>query len=210
MLRRKIYKKLLEWKEQRKNDKLKKCLLIKGARQVGKSYIVQEFGKTEYASFINIDFYRQPDLKAIFAGEMTTEEIIKRLTAYMPGVTLIPGDTLIFLDEIQCCGNARTAIKFLAEDVRYDVISSGSLMGLTYGEDDDASVEVPASVPVGYESQIMMYSLDFEEFLWACGYDTKATEILRSYYESGETIPEALHMKLFSVNFWWLVACRKW
>ena len=199
MLRRKIYDKLLEWKYQRKNDKIKKCLLIKGARQVGKSYIVQEFGKTEYASFINIDFYRQPEMKSIFAGEMTAEEIMKRLTAYMPGVTLIPGDTLIFLDEIQCCGNARTAIKFLAEDMRYDVISSGSLMGLTYGEDDDKSVEVPASVPVGYESQIMMFSLDFEEFLWACGYDEKATDILRSYYESGETIPEAVHAKYESL-----------
>ena len=149
LLRRKIYDKLLEWKNQRKKDRIKKCLLIKGARQVGKSYIVQEFGKSEYASFINIDFYRQPDLKGIFDGEMTAEEVMKRLTAYMPGVTLIPGDTLIFLDEIQCCGNARTAIKFLAEDMRYDVISSGSLMGLTYGEDDDESVEVPASVPVG-------------------------------------------------------------
>lgn len=195
LLRRKIYDKLLEWKNQRKKDRIKKCLLIKGARQVGKSYIVQEFGKSEYASFINIDFYRQPDLKGIFDGEMTAEEVMKRLTAYMPGVTLIPGDTLIFLDEIQCCGNARTAIKFLAEDMRYDVISSGSLMGLTYGEDDDESVEVPASVPVGYESQIMMYSLDFEEFLWAYGYDENATDVLRSYYETGETIPEAVHIK---------------
>ena len=195
MLQRKIYKRLLDWKHARRNDQLRKCLLIKGTRQVGKSFIVQEFGKTEYASFINIDFYRQPGLKAIFDGEMTPEEIMKRLTAYMTGVTLVPGNTLIFLDEIQCCGNARTAIKFLAQDMRYDVISSGSLMGLTYGEDDDASVEEPASVPVGYETQIMMYSLDFEEFLWACGYDENAIAVLRSYYEHGEQIPEAIHDK---------------
>ena len=195
MLRRKIYESLLEWKAQRKKKQIEKCLLIKGARQVGKTYIVKEFGKAEYASFIYIDFYRQPGLKGIFDGEMTAEEIMKRLTAYMPGIKLIPGDTLIFLDEIQCCGNARTAIKFLAQDLRYDVISSGSLMGLTYGEDDDALVEVPASVPVGYESQVMMYSLDFEEFLWANGYDEKATDILRSYYETGGQIPEVLHDK---------------
>ena len=193
MLRRKIYKRLLEWKNQRRENRIKKCLLIKGARQVGKTYIVQEFGRTEYASFIYIDFYRQPGLKGIFDGEMTAEEVIKRLTAYMPGVELMPGDTLIFLDEIQCCGNARTAIKFLSEDMRFDVISSGSLMGLTYGENDDPLVEVPASVPVGYESQIMMFSLDFEEFLWANGYDEKATDILRSYYETGEQIPDAVH-----------------
>ena len=160
-MERTVYQNLLTWKE----AKDRKPLVLLGARQVGKTYIVQEFGRTEYASFIYIDFYRQPGLKGIFDGEMTAEEIIKRLTAYMPGVELIPGDTLIFLDEIQCCGNARTAIKFLSEDMRFDVISSGSLMGLTYGENDDPLVEVPASVPVGYESQIMMFSLDFEEFL---------------------------------------------
>ena len=112
---------------------------------------------------------------------------------------MIPGDTLIFLDEIQRCGKARTAIKYLAEDLRFDVISSGSLMGLTYGEDDDEEVEAPESVPVGYESQITMYSLDFEEFLWAYGYDEAAISVLRSYYESGETVPESIHNKYESL-----------
>ncbi|HCA55993.1 MAG TPA: hypothetical protein DEO95_11080, partial [Ruminococcaceae bacterium] len=127
------------------------------------------------------------------------EEILKRITAHIRNFRLIPGSTLIFLDEIQRCGNARTAIKFLAEDMRFDVISSGSLMGLTYGEDDDETTEVPASVPVGYETQITMYSLDFEEFLWAYGYDDSAVSVLRSYFESGETIPEAVHQKYESL-----------
>lgn len=195
MLKRKIYDHMLEWKSQRRNENLKKCLLIKGARQVGKSFIVKEFGKNEYKSFICIDFFRQPALKTIFDGDLTSEEILKRITANIREFSLIPGETLIFLDEIQRCGSARTAIKFLAEDMRFDVISSGSLMGLTYGEDDDEEVEPPESVPVGYETQITMYSLDFEEFLWAYGYDENAISILRSYYESGDTIPESIHKK---------------
>ena len=195
MLKRKIYNDLLEWKKKRREEHIRKCLLVKGARQVGKSYIIKEFGKNEYKSFVCIDFYRQPALKSIFDGDLTPEEILKRMTANIRDFSLIPGETLIFLDEIQRCGNARTAVKFLAEDMRFDVISSGSLMGLTYGEDDDDGVEVPESVPVGYETQITMYSLDFEEFLWAYGYDGNAIDILRSYYESGETVPESIHSK---------------
>ena len=199
MLKRKIYGNLLEWKNSRKAEQIKKCLLIKGARQVGKSFIVKEFGRNEYQSFLCIDFYREPALKSVFDGDLTSEEILKRITANIQNFRLVPGDTLIFLDEIQRCGNARTAIKFLAEDMRFDVISSGSLMGLTYGEDDDDDVEVPESVPVGYESQITMYSLDFEEFLWAYGYDETAISVLRSYYESGETVPESIHNKFESL-----------
>ena len=199
MLKRKIYSRLLDWKHRRHHEHIKKCLLVKGARQVGKSFIIREFGQREYESFVCIDFFRQPDLKYIFDGDLTSEEILKRITAHIRDFRLIPGSTLIFLDEIQRCGNARTAIKFLAEDMRFDVISSGSLMGLTYGEDDDETTEVPASVPVGYETQITMYSIDFEEFLWAYGYDDSAVSVLRSYFESGETIPEAVHQKYESL-----------
>ena len=199
MLKRKIYNDLLNWKSTRKEEKVKKCLLVKGARQVGKSYIIREFGKNEYKSFLYIDFFRQPELKSIFDGELTSEEILKRITANIRDFRLVPGETLFFFDEIQRCGNARTAIKFLAEDLRFDVISSGSLMGLTYGENDDEETEVPESIPVGYESQITMYSLDFEEFLWAYGYDENAISVLRSYYESGEAVPVGIHNKYESI-----------
>lgn len=192
MLKRKVYSELLEWRGERKNG-LKKCLLIKGARQVGKSYIVKAFGKAEYRSFIYIDFFRQPNLKAIFNGELSADEIYKRMTANMPEIELIRGDTLIFLDEIQYCGNARTAIKFLADDMRYDVISSGSLLGLSYGDDDDDNVETPSSIPVGYERQIEMQSLDFEEFLWAYGYKEETIAELKGYVDNGEQIPESIH-----------------
>nr|MCR4716420.1 ATP-binding protein [Lachnospiraceae bacterium] len=165
------------------------------ARQVGKSFIVREFGNKEYESFINIDFFEQKSLKQIFAGALTSEEIYKRITANIPNVKLIPGSTLIFLDEIQRCGNARTALKFLAEDMRFDVIASGSLLGLSYGEDDDDEVEEPASIPVGYENQITMYSLDFEEFLWAYGYNAETIEDLRQYLYSDKQVPESIHEK---------------
>ena len=138
-------------------------------------------------------------MKGIFEGELTSDEILKRMTAYVRDFELIPGNTLIFLDEIQCCGNARTAVKYLAMDFRFDVISSGSLLGLAYGEEDDEAVEIPESVPVGYETQITMHSLDFEEFLWADGYDSAAIDTLKSYYTSGATIPAAVHEKYESL-----------
>ena len=161
MLKRKVYRELLQWKEQRHTEQIRKCLLLKGARQVGKSFIVEEFGKKEYASFLKIDFFLQPNMKGIFDGELTSDEILKRMTAYVRDFELIPGNTLIFLDEIQCCGNE--------------------------------------SVPVGYETQIIMHSLDFEEFLWAEGYDSAAIDALKSYYTSGATIPAAVHEKYESL-----------
>ncbi|MBQ7562871.1 MAG: AAA family ATPase [Lachnospiraceae bacterium] len=172
---------------------MKKCLLLKGARQVGKTYTVQEFGKNEYDSLISIDFFLQPALKDIFAGELSPQEIYKRITGNIPAARLIPGNTLLFLDEIQCCGNARTALKFLAEDLRYDVIASGSLLGLAYGEDVGEGVEEPASIPVGYETQFTMYSLDFEEFLWAYGYPEETVNGLSEYMERDIQIPESMH-----------------
>ena len=195
MLERKIYAELLQWKRKRQQEKLKKCLIVKGARQVGKSYIIQEFGRREYASFINIDFYSHPELKKIFEGELTSEAIYKRISANIPGVKLVPGKTLIFLDEIQRCGKARTAIKFLAEDFRFDVISSGSLLGLAYGMDADEEVDEVESVPVGYETQLTMYSLDFEEFLWANGYDQDIINELRQYVYTEMQIHESVHQK---------------
>lgn len=191
MLKRKAYQKLLEWK----NNHSKDCLMIKGARQIGKTYLVREFGKNEYESFIEINFIKNSSLKSIFEGDLSAESIYKRLTAQMQDIKLIPGKTLIFLDEIQVCGNARTSIKFLAEDQKYDIITSGSLLGLTYSEDADDDVEEPKSIPTGYESFLTMYSLDFEEFLWANGYDSNAIDYLKSFFDKNEKVPNELNEK---------------
>ena len=195
MLKRKMYEQLLGWK----NNKGKECLLIKGARQVGKTYLVREFAKAEYESFVEINFHMQSSLKVIFEGDKSAEEIYKRITANIPGVKLIPGKTLIFLDEIQKCANARTALKFLAEDGRYDVIASGSLLGLAYGKDADKDVEEVESVPVGYEKPLVMYSLDFEEFLWAYGYSSDTVEYLKNFFSSKEKIPFEVNEKFEAI-----------
>ena len=191
MLKRKVYDKLLQWKNNHKNT----CLMLLGARQVGKTYIVRAFGKKEYKSFIEINFIKQKELKEIFNESLDAQTIYKKMTAQIKDIDFIPGETLIFLDEIQNCGNARTAIKFLAEDGRYDVISSGSLLGLTYAENGDKDVEEPESVPTGYEDFITMYSMDFEEFLWAEGYKEDVISILRSYYQNEESVPESINNK---------------
>lgn len=195
MLKRKMYEQLLGWK----NNKGKECLLIKGARQVGKTYLVREFAKSEYESFVEINFHMQSSLKVIFEGDKSAEEIYKRITANIPGVKLIPGKTLIFLDEIQKCANARTALKFLAEDGRYDVIASGSLLGLAYGKDADKDVEEVESIPVGYEKPLVMYSLDFEEFLWAYGYGSDTIEYLKDFFSSKEKIPFEVNEKFEAI-----------
>lgn len=191
MLKRKLYADLLAWKREKK----KECLLVKGARQVGKTYLVRQFGKREYESFVEINFHEQKSLKVIFEGDKTAEEICKRLTANLPGVRLIPGKTLIFLDEIQKCAEARTALKFLAQDGRFDVIASGSLLGLSYGKDDDREVEPVESVPVGYERPITMYPMDFEEFLWAYGYPDETVAYLKGFYTAKEKIPTDVREK---------------
>ncbi len=195
MLKRKFYDKLLSWKKNKK----KECLLIKGARQVGKTYIVDEFGKNEYESFIKIDFYSQPDLKIIFEGELTGKEILKRISANIPNSKFIPGKTLLFLDEIQKCSKARTALKFLAEYPGIDVIASGSLLGLSYGQDEDKEVEQIDSIPVGYEKQVILHPLDFEEFLWAYGFDENVVEYLKSFYLKKEKIPAQINEKYESL-----------
>lgn len=186
-----MYKYLINWKQ--KKDK--SALIIKGARQVGKSYLVREFGRNEYEGYIEINFLKNPLYKNIFKGDLSAEEIFKRLSAYIPNLKIIPFKTLLFLDEIQVCAEARTAVKFLVEDGSVDVISSGSLLGLSYLEDDDKNVTEPTSLPVGYEEQITMYSLDFEEFLWAKGYNDDAIAYLKDFYISNKEVSKELNDK---------------
>ena len=150
MLYRKAYTRLLRWK----NEKQKKALCIVGARQIGKTTLVREFAKAEYSSFIEINFITEPSAGAIFAGDLDIQTLIANLTAYARKPMPV-GKTLILLDEIQECPNARTAIKFLVEDGRFDYIATGSLLGTRYKE--------VRSYPVGFEELYYMYPMDFEE-----------------------------------------------
>lgn len=185
MLKRKFYDYLLNWK----NTKDKECLLVKGARQIGKTYIVDQFGKENYKSYIYINFVENPKYKEIFEGSLSAEEIYKKLSVYIFGIKFIEKETLIFLDEIQDCPNARTALKFLALDNKYDVIASGSLLGINYKE--------VSSIPVGYERQVDMYSLDFEEFLWAIGVNSMAISYVKEFFDKKEKVPNDINEKMF-------------
>lgn len=199
ILKRKGHNILLDWKRERHEKGREEALLIKGARQVGNSFLVERFGEKEHDSFIEINFIKNPELKAVFKGSKEPKDIYNKLSLYLPNLKLIPGKTLFFLDEIQNSGDARTALKFLASDMNYDFIASGSLLGLQYGEDGDKEVEIPDSIPVGYEMPITLYSLDFEEYLWALGYQEEQIAYLKTFFEKGDRVPNPINNKLGSL-----------
>ncbi len=185
VLRRKIYTQLLAWK----NSKAKKdAILLRGVRQCGKTYIVREFGKREYTSFIEINFIERPDLQDIFTGNLNVDNMIQQIKLNLPGCEFIPGDTLLFFDEIQDAPNARTSLKFWAQDGRFDCIASGSLLGIDYKNE--------VSIPVGYEQQLVMHTLDLEEFLWALEIDMQLQDLLLPYVDGTKRIPDATHNAL--------------
>ena len=185
MLKRKMMERLMDWKRERGQE----CLLVKGARQTGKTFIVEQFGKENYDSFIEINFEETPSLRDVFDGDLAVPEMIKRLSLVMPGVRFIPGRTLLFLDEVQACPRARASLKFWALDGRFDVIATGSLLGINYRD-------IP-SLPVGYERQVEMHSLDLEEFLWAIGLDEEGIGELRLHFQRREPVPESVNAALF-------------
>ena len=183
MLKRKIYSKLIEWK----GKSNKKALLIRGPRQVGKTFIIREFGKSEYESFIELNFIANSDFKKIFDGSLEPKEIYRNILSRVSNANLIEGKTLIFFDEIQMCPLARTALKFLVEDGKYDYISSGSLLGINYKESDKVSI------PVGFEKDIEMHSLDFEEFLWANGIQQESIDYLKEFFDKKQIVPDDIN-----------------
>ena len=187
MLKRKFTEALKQWK----NTKKRECLLVSGARQVGKTFIIDVFGRENYQSYIYLNLFKNPEYKQIFEGELEPTEIYKRISLLVKNVKFIEGDTLIFIDEIQACSKARTALKFLAMDDKYDIIASGSLLGLHYNKLNQENAN-EISIPVGYEREVEMHSLDFEEFLWATGVSESAIENLKEYYEQKKALPDSV------------------
>ena len=177
----------MRWKA--RDDRL--CLLVRGARQVGKTFIVERFARENYAHYTSINFDKNPAYKVIFDGDLDAETLIKQISLRVPGAELIPGETLLFLDEIQNCPRARTALKFLTQDGRFDVIASGSMPGINYKE-------VP-SYPVGYVEHLEMYSLDFEEYLWANGVLPGSVADIREYFDNREPVPAAMHERMMEL-----------
>lgn len=193
MLRRKITNSLLKWK----NDPHKKSLLVRGARQVGKTFAVDDFAKKNYGTYIYINFEENPQYASFFAGSRSVETIMRNISAEFKDADFIPGDTLIFLDEIQNCPNARVAFKFFSIDGRYDVIGTGSLLGVRYKE--------VSSYPVGYEDVLDMYSLDFEEFLWAMGMKNDIIDHVRTCLSKKEPIDQFILDRFNEYMRWHMV-----
>lgn len=188
MLERKALERLEQWKKQN----ARKALLLTGARQIGKTTLVREFAKRHYKQFVEVNFLETPSAAAIFEGPLNADEIITGLTAYLR-TPLVPGETLVLLDEIQECPNARTAIKFLVEDGRFDYIETGSLLGVK-------TRQVP-SYPVGFEERVRMFPLDFEEFCRANGMQQTTFDMLRDRFERREPVDKAVHetmLRLFN------------
>lgn len=166
LLKRKIDSYLQSWK----TSVGKKPLIVKGARQIGKTRSIEWFAKNNYGHVVQINFVEQPKYKGIFDDGFEVGSIIKNISLLNPGFEFVANDTLLFFDELQACPNCATALKFFKIDGRYDVICSGSLMGINYREIESNSV--------GYKEDYEMHSMDFEEFLWAKGYSEDFVEEL--------------------------------
>lgn len=187
MLKRKIEQSLLEWKQAENH----KPLIIKGCRQCGKTFSVLDFAKKNYKHVVYLNFFENPDYASVFAGSLEIDNVVMLLSALLGSEAVFEaGETVLILDEIQDCPEARTALKFFRMDGRYDVIGTGSLLGVKgYGKE-------PKSVPVGSETVIDMYPLDFEEFLWANGIAAPIIDMLKQCLEEEKPVPEALHNRM--------------
>lgn len=204
MLKRKIETYLVNWKK----SENRKPLVIKGIRQCGKTYIVQKFAKENYESVVYMNFVLEPDKKSAFVGNIDVDTIILNLSALIPGCRFINGKTCIILDEIQECREARTALKSFHIDGRFDVIATGSLLGVKgYGRNKKGKEEEEGqdSIPVGYETVIDMYPLDFEEFLWANGISDAVIDSVKSCFENEKTVPDGIHKAMMDLLYRYVI-----
>ena len=204
MLKRKIETYLAEWKK----SETRKPLVIKGMRQCGKTYIVRKFANENYENVVYVNFILEPDKKSAFTGNIDVDTIILNLSAMIKGSRFIEGKTCIILDEIQECREARTALKSFQIDGRFDIIATGSLLGVKgYGKSRKKKDESEGqdSVPVGYETVIDMYPLDFEEFLWANGISDAVIDSVRSCFESEKAVPDGIHKVMMDLLYRYII-----
>jgi len=180
-MKRKILDSLVEWK----NSEERKPLILNGARQVGKTYILEQFGSEQFDNVVYLNMEIEGAVRDFIDKELSPRKIIQFLEA-VKKQEIIPDKTLVFFDEIQACERALTSLKYFCEQTpEYHVAAAGSLLGVAINREK-------YSFPVGKVNELYMYPLDFEEFLWALGYEKLAEEI-KSHYISNEAIPDALH-----------------
>lgn len=187
MLKRKIEKTLLNWL----NTENRNPLILKGCRQCGKTFSVLQFAQQHYKHVVYLNFFENPDYRTIFEGSLKVDDVVLMMSAFVgANVRFIPHETVIVLDEIQECPRARAALKFFKLDGRFDVLATGSLLCISGYRSEDYSV------PVGYETIIDMFPLDFEEFLWANGIEDALIALLKQCLEEERPVPEALHQRM--------------
>ncbi len=204
MLRRKIETYLADWRK----TEGRKPLVIKGVRQCGKTFIVKKFAKENYRNVVYLNFILDPDKKTAFAGNLDVDTIILNLSALMPGARFIAGSTCIIFDEIQDCKEARTALKSFHLDGRFDVIATGSLLGVKgYGKskNENREEETSDSVPVGYETIVEMYPLDFEEFLWANKVAPQVIDTVKACFEAETAVPAGIHKAMMDLLYRYVI-----
>lgn len=183
-LARKIDQVLADWKLS--NARLP--MVIKGPRQIGKTESIRRFAREHYESLVEINFVEEPRYRAICSDGFRADDIIKNISLIDPGKRFVANKTLIFFDEIQSFPNIATALKFFKEDGRFDVVCSGSLLGISYREIE--------SVSVGSKLDVTMHSMDFEEFLWAKGYDQSVVDSIYEHVRT-QTPFSAMEMDVF-------------
>ena len=185
-LKRKAYDELLAWK----SGKTRQALLVTGARQVGKTYLVREFGRAEYSRFIEFNLATDDATREAFAAARDPEDLLLRISV-AASEAFVPGETLIFIDEVQQCPNIVTLIKALVDKGEYDYILSGSLLGV--------ELENVRSYPVGYMSELLMFPMDFEEFCWSMGLTEEAFDIVRESLRKERPVPDYLNERMLGL-----------
>ncbi|MBQ1184620.1 MAG: AAA family ATPase, partial [Muribaculaceae bacterium] len=193
VFKRKIYDKILQWKEESRGQS---ALMIQGARRIGKSTIVEEFARNEYASHIIIDFNKvSPQVKSLFDDLMDLDFIFLQLQAIY-NVVLQERKSVIIFDEVQKCPNARQAIKYLVKDGRYDYIETGSLISI---KQNTKGITIPSE-----EERLDMYPMDFEEFRWALG-DTTSMPLIKTFFDRRMPLGAAHRTKQRDLRLYMLV-----
>ena len=190
MFKRKIEVLLQSWLD----DSSHKPLVVKGVRQCGKTSSVMDFAKKHFKNVVYLDFHEHPDYRKFFSPNLEVDSIVMRITAAMPSVKIEAGTTCFVFDEIQDCPRARGSLKYFNLDGRYEVMCTGSLLGVNgYKTPAEKKEEEEASIPVGFEDIINMYPMDFEEWLWANGIKDIHIEYLKKRFENETPVEDALN-----------------
>ncbi|MBO4267102.1 MAG: ATP-binding protein [Lachnospiraceae bacterium] len=195
MLNRDIWDRLIEWK-----NRDHRPLVIRGLRQIGKTFIVREFGKQFYKNTVYLDLRANVSVHSAFEGDFSVDRMVMSISAAEPSVRFLPGETLVILDEIQDCPNARSSLKYWAIDGRYDVIATGSFLGVK-----GFRKPYERGIPVGYEEQMTMHPLSFHEFINNIGISNEVFDYVRNCIENHEPVEKTIHESLRSLYYQYLI-----